>query len=59
MVKLLRNSARQLYFTNHTLTGNRILRLSNGTMVGLTADKSPSSRCVLTAKRFRTTKCPL
>jgi hypothetical protein len=50
--------ARHFYFTNRTLTGGRILRLSNGTMVGLTADKSRSSRRVLTLKRFRTTKCP-
>ena len=48
-----------IYFTNRTLSGNRILRLSNGAMVGLTADAFPSSQCVLTVKRFRTTKCPL
>jgi hypothetical protein len=50
---------RQTFFTNHTLTGSRILRLLSCTMVGLTADKSPSLRHVLTLKKFRTTKCPL
>jgi len=50
---------RQTIFTNHTLTGRRILRLLNCTMVGLTADKPPSLRHVLTLKKFRTTKCPL
>ena len=47
---------RQIYFTNRTLSENGILRLSNGTVVGLTHDNPPSSHCVLTAKMFRTTK---
>ena len=49
----------KLYFTNHTLTGSRVLGLPNGALVGLIAENSPSSRCFLTAKRFRITKCPL
>lgn len=32
----------QLYFTDYTLTGQPILPLPNGTMVGLVAGKSPS-----------------
>jgi len=53
------HGARHFYFTNHTLTGRRFLCLSNGTMVGLTADRSLASRCVLTGKMFRATKCLL
>ena len=49
----------QIYFTSRTLSGSRILRLSNGAMVGLIANAFPSSQCVLTVKRFRTTKCAL
>lgn len=45
----------QVFLTDHTLTGSRILRLLNGTMVGLIADMVLSSQCVLTLKRFRTT----
>jgi hypothetical protein len=51
--------ARHLYFTNRTLAGSRVLRLPNGALLGLAAQESPSSRGFLTAKRFRTTKCPL
>jgi len=47
---------RQIYFTYNILTGRRILRLSNGTVVGLTDDNPPSSRRDLTAKMFRTRK---
>ena len=47
---------RQIYFTNRTLSEHKILRLSNGTVVGLRDDKSPSAHSVLTAKTFRTTK---
>jgi hypothetical protein len=50
------HGARHFYFTNHTLTGRRFLCLSNGTLVGLTADRSLASRCVLTGKMFRGTK---
>jgi len=41
LVKSSRGASR-LYFTDYTLTGQPILRLPNGTMVGLVADKSPS-----------------
>src|SRR5215470_13450434 len=44
--------ARHFYFTYHTLTGRIFLLLSNGIVVRLTADKTPSSRCVLTGKMF-------
>jgi hypothetical protein len=43
------------YFTYHTLTGRIFLRFSNGIVVRLTADKTPSPRCVLTGKMFRAT----
>ena len=45
----------QVFLTDHTLTGSRILRLLNGTMVGLIADMFLFSQCVLTVRGFRTT----
>jgi len=45
----------QVFLTDHTLTGGRVLRLLNGTMVGLIADMFLSLQCVLTVRRFRTT----
>jgi len=45
----------QVFLTDHTLTGSRILRLLNDTMVGLMADMLLFSLWVLTAMRFRTT----
>lgn len=50
-----RATLHQLFLTDHTLTGSRILRLLNGAMAGLIADMFPSSQCVLTVRRFRTT----
>jgi hypothetical protein len=55
----LARGARHFYFTNHTLTGHIFLRLSNGIVVRLTADKSPSYRCVLTGKMFHAATCSL
>src|SRR5664279_1512692 len=45
----------EIFFTDRTLSRNRILRLSNGATVGLIAGTIPSSESVLTVKRFRTT----
>src|SRR5580704_8432356 len=45
----------QVFLTDNTLTGSRILGLLNGSMVGLMADMFLSSQCVLTVRRFRTT----
>ena len=45
----------KLFLTDHTLTGSRILRLLNGTMVELMADMLLFSQWVLTVMRFRTT----
>jgi hypothetical protein len=57
--RLYSHGARHLYFTNRTLTGSRVPRLSNGALSGLIAQEPPSSRGFLTAKKFRTTKCAL
>jgi len=45
----------KFFLTDHTLTGRRILRLLNGTMVVLIADMLLFSPWVLTVKGFRTT----
>ena len=58
-VALRSRGACQIYITNRTLTGRMFLRLSNGVVARLTADKTPSSRCVLTGKMFRATTCSL
>jgi hypothetical protein len=49
------SSVAKLFFTDRTLSRNRILRLSNGAPVGLIAGTVSSSESVLTVKRFRTT----
>jgi hypothetical protein len=49
------SSVAKVFFTDRTLSRNRILRLSNGATVGLIAGTIPSSESFLTVKRFRTT----
>ena len=58
-VALGSRGARHFYFTNRTLTVRMFLRLSNGILARFTADKTPSSRRVLTGKMFRATTCLL
>jgi len=54
-VAIRSRGAQQICFTYHILTGHIFLRFPNGLVVKLTVDKTPSSRCVLTAKMFRAT----
>lgn len=56
MFRALAVAVAHIYFTSYTLSRSSILRLSICAMSGLLADKSRSQPCVLTAKRFRTTK---
>ena len=46
---------RQLFLTDHTLTGRTIFHLSSGDTVELMSDTITLSQCVLTVRRFRTT----
>ncbi len=49
----------QAFLTDRTLTGSGILRLLNGTMVGLIADKLLPSQCRFDSKEISHYKCPL
>lgn len=46
---------RQLFLTDHTLTGRTIFQLSSGDTAGLMSDIITAPQCVLTVKEFRTT----
>ena len=58
-ISIFLQGAGHFYFTYHTLTGRIFLRLSNGKVVRVTADKTPSPRCILTGDLFSATTCSM